>query len=148
VLGFVGLGAREIYTSFYRFPFEYGRECFVNRPLGADKWSSGLYEISLPSGSHGAKLMIQVGRPNLENNPLSASFEILDSRNQVLSSQALVWERNGQYPLEISLPNGRTIKEDGVKAVLKLSSCYTPRNRGESVDSRRLGIIIDSSIIH
>jgi O-antigen ligase len=31
-LTFIGLGTREIYTSFYRFPFEYGSACFVNKP--------------------------------------------------------------------------------------------------------------------
>jgi hypothetical protein len=144
----LALGAREIYTSFYRFPFEYGSACFVNKPLSEDKWSSGLYEIQLPIGSHGVQLPIRVARPNLQNTPLTATLQILDSSNKVLASQALEWRENGPYALEIGLPNGVTINEAGVRASLKLSSCYTPRNLGESVDGRRLGVLIDPFIIH
>ena len=144
---FLGLGAREIYTSFYRFPFEYGSACFVNKPLSPDRWSSGLYEILLPIGSHGVQLPIRVVRPNLQTTPLSATFQIVDSSNQVLASQVLAWPENGPYTLEISLPNGGVIQEAGAKASLKLSSCYTPRNLGQSIDGRRLGVLIDPPII-
>jgi O-antigen ligase len=146
-LAFIGLGAREIYTSFYRFPFEYGSACFVNKPLSPDRWSSGLYEIPLPVGSHGVQLPIRVARPNLQNTPLSATFQIVDSSNQVLASQVLAWPENGPYALAISLPNGGVIQESGAKASLKLSSCYTPRNLGQSIDGRRLGVLIDPPII-
>ena len=147
-LAFVGLGAREMYTSFYRFPFEYGSACIVNKPLSPDQWSSGLYEIPLPIGSHGVQLPIRVARPNLQDTPLSATFQIVDSSNQVLASQTLEWPENGPYALEISLPNSGVIQEAGVKASLKLSSCYTPRNLGDSIDGRRLGVLIDPFIIH
>jgi len=146
-LAFVGLGTREIYTSFYRFPFAYGSACFVNQPLSPDRWSSGLYEMPLPIGSHGVQLPIRVARPNLQNTPLSATFQIVDSSNQVLASQVLAWPENGPYALEISLPNGGVIQEAGAKASLKLSSCYTPRNLGQSIDGRRLGVLIDPPII-
>ena len=146
-LAFVGLGTREIYTSFYRFPFEYGSTCFVNQPLSPDRWSSGLYEIPLPVGSHGVQLPIRVARPNLQNTPLSATFQIVDAGNQVLVSQVLAWPENGPYALEISLPNGGVIQEAGAKVSLKLSSCYTPRNLGDSIDGRRLGVLIDPPII-
>lgn len=146
-LAFMSLGAREIYTSFYRFPFEYGSACYVNQPLSPDRWSSGLYEISLPIGSHGVQLPIRVARPNLQSTPLSATFQIVDSSNKVLASQAFAWPENGPYALEIRLPNGGVIQEAGAKASLKLSSCYTPRNLGDSIDGRRLGVLIDSPII-
>lgn len=146
-LALLGLGAREIYTSFYRFPFEYGSACFVNQPLSPDRWSSGLYEIPLPVGSHGIRMPIRVARPNLQNTPLSATFQIVDSSNQVLASQTLAWPENGPYALEIRLPNGGVIQEAGAKASLKLSSCYTPRNLGQSIDGRRLGVLIDPPII-
>jgi O-antigen ligase len=146
-LAFMGLGTREIYTSFYRFPFEYGSACFVNQPLSPDGWSSGLYEIPLPIGSHGVQLPIRVARPNLQDTPLSATFQIVDSSNQVLASQTLEWPENGPYALGISLPNSGVIQQAGAKASLKLSSCYTPRNLGQSIDGRRLGVLIDPPII-
>jgi O-antigen ligase len=144
---FVGLGAREIYTSFYRFPFEYGSACFVNNPLSEDRWSSGLYEVPLPIGSHGVQLPIRVARPNLQSIPLSATLEIVDSGKQVLASQALVWTKEGSEALKISLPNGGVVSGPGVKASLKLSSCWTPRNLGISIDGRRLGVLIGPPII-
>lgn len=142
------LGAREIYRSFYGFPFRYGAKCFINKPLTQDRWSSGLYEVSLPIGSHGVELSIKVARPNLQKFPLEANFEILDSGNRVLASQAFEWKESGPQKLVISLPNGATIQDLGSKVALRLSSCYTPRNLGESIDGRRLGVIVDSSIIH
>ena len=72
----------------------------------------------------------------------------MDSSNQVLASQALAWPENGPYALEISLPNGGAIQQAGAKVSLKLSSCYTPRNLGDSIDGRRLGVLIDPFIIH
>jgi hypothetical protein len=146
-LAFVGLGAREIYTSFYRFPFEYGSACFVNKPLSEDRWSSGIYEIPLPIGSHGVQLPIRVSRPNIQKIPLSATLEIVDSGKQVLASQSLVWRKEGPEVLKISLPNGGVVSGEGIKASLKLSSCWTPRNLGISIDGRRLGVLIDPPII-
>jgi O-antigen ligase len=146
-LAFVGLGAREIYTSFYRFPFEYGSACFVNKPLSEDRWSSGLYEIPLPIGSHGVQLPIRVARPNIQKIPLSATLEIVDSGKHILASQTLVWSKEGPEALKISLPNGGVVTGAGVKASLKLSSCWTPRNLGISIDGRRLGVLIDPPII-
>lgn len=144
----VCLGVREAYKSFYSFPFQYGTLCFVNKPLTPDGWSSGLYEIPLPSGSHGAELSIKVVRPNLQESPLRANFEILDTGNRVLASQVFEWRESGPQKLVISLPNDATIQDLGSKVALRLSSCYTPRNLGESIDGRRLGVIVDSSIIH
>lgn len=144
----VGLGSREVYKSFYSFPFQYGTLCFVNKPLTPDGWSSGLYEVPLPVGSHGVELSIKVARPNLQEFPLRANFEILDSENRVLASQAFEWRESGPQKLVISMPNGSTIQDSGAKVALRLSSCYTPRNLGESIDGRRLGVIVDSSIIH
>lgn len=144
----VGFGAREIYNSFYHFPFVYGSACFINKPLSKDRWSSGLYEIPLPIGSHGVLLAIRVARPNLQHVPLLATFEIIDTSKQMLASRALEWHDNGPYMVDISLPNGAVNLDAGVKASLRLSSCYTPRNLGDSIDGRRLGILIDSSIIY
>ena len=145
---FFVLGAHEIYASFYRFPFKYGSNCFVNKLVTEDRWSSGLYEIPLPIGSHGVQLPIRIERPNIQNIPFSATLEIIDSSNsQVLASRSFMWRKDGPYTLKIDLPNGGGVTGAGVKASLKLSSCWTPRNLGMSTDGRRLGVLIDSPII-
>lgn len=65
-----------------------------------------------------------------------------------MASQAFEWRENGPQRLAISMPNGATIQDSGAKVALRLSSCYTPLNLWESIDVRRLGVIVDSSIIH
>jgi O-antigen ligase len=147
-LAFMGLGAREIYTSFYRFPFEYGSACFVSKPISEDHWSSGLYEVQLPIGSHGIEIPIEVGRPNLQSSPLLATLEIVDSNQQVLASQALAWSKNGPELLKINMPNEGGVSGAGVKASLRLSSCWTPRNLGVGNDGRRLGVLVFPPIIY
>lgn len=147
-LVFMGFGAREIYLSFYRFPFVYGSACFVNQPISDDRWSSGLYEIPVPIGTHGVQLPIRVARPNLQKNPLTATLQILDSNKQSVISQSIEWGQNGPYTLKIELPDGIVNQDAGATIALKLSSCYTPRNLGESIDGRRLGILIDSPTVY
>lgn len=142
------LGAREVYTSFHKFPFQYGSNCWINRPVGPDGWTSGLYEVLLPVGSHGLRIPLKVMRPNLGEKPLGAGFSLVDSKGRVLATQAIEWKENGPNTIEIALPNGGVIQDAGVRASLKLSSCYTPRNLGESADGRRLGVMVDSPIIY
>lgn len=142
------LGFREIYSSLYSFPFKYGAKCFLSKPLTPDKWTTGLYEIPLPEGSHVIQLSINVIRPNLQKFPVSGVFQVLDSENQVLTTRTYEWSEIGMQEVEIILPGNISIQESGARLRLGLSSCYVPRNLGNSNDGRRLGVIVDSYIIN
>jgi hypothetical protein len=141
-------GIRELNKSFTVFPFEYGSRCFINAPISPDKWSAGLYQIPLPIGARSFELKIRVARPHIEKNPLRASLEIRDPNNRILSSEQFEWRENGPQKLILSMPDSEAIPGAGYKASLRLSSCFTPRNLGQSIDGRRLGIIVESSTIN
>lgn len=144
----VVLGAsREIYQSFYHFPFQYGTLCFVPKPLTVDGWSSGIYELALPAGSHGVTLPLRIIRPHLKRQPLAAQLQIVNIQGVVLADMTSEWKAVGPAVMELRLANNQVVVQDGAKAILKLSSCFTPRNIGMNMDARRLGVLVDPPVI-
>lgn len=137
------LGAiREAYQSFYIFPFQYGSACFIAKPLTADGWSSGkTMAFALPAGAQGIRLPVDVTRPGLLKQPLAANLQIIGLRWSVLANSDVSWSSAGKNYIEVALPQGQ-ISDGSIDAVLTLSTCYTPRNQGVSVDGRRLGVMI------
>jgi hypothetical protein len=133
---------REIYQSFHSFPFQYGSACFVTKPLTADGWSSGkTMAYALPAGTRGIRLPVDVTRPGLFKQPLGANLQIIGLRWSVLANSDVRWSTAGKNYIEVALPAGQ-VSDGSIDAVLTLSSCYTPRNQGVSVDGRRLGVMI------
>lgn len=133
---------KETYQSFSAFPFEYGSSCFVPKPLTADGWSSGkTLGFQLPAGTHGIRLPVDITRPEIIEKPLIANLQIIGFRWSVLASSEVRWNRSGANMIEVQLPDQK-ISDGSIDAVLTLSTCYTPRNQGVSVDGRRLGVLI------
>lgn len=141
--GLLGFGAFvEVYRSFTAFPFQYGSACFVPKPLTADGWSSGkTMGFVLPAGTHGIRLPVEVTRPGITIHPLDANLQIIGYRWSVMASSNVTWNVAGKNVIEVVLPNGQ-VSDGSIDAVLTLSTCYTPRNQGVSVDGRRLGVLI------
>ena len=141
--GLLGLGAiTEVYRSFAAFPFQYGSACFVPKPLTADGWSSGkTMGFVLPAGAHGILLPVEITRPGISIRPLDANLQIIGFRWSVLASSNVTWNVAGKNVIEVVLPKGQ-VSDGSIDAVLTLSTCYTPRNQGVSVDGRRLGVLI------
>lgn len=133
---------KEVYLSFTSFPFQYGSACFVAKPLTADGWSSGkTMAFALPVGAHGIRVPVEVTRPGLAKHPLEANLQIIGLRWSVLASSDTSWNASGKNYIEVALPKGE-VSDGTIDAVLTVSTCYTPRNQGVSVDGRRLGVII------
>jgi len=147
ICGVVFGASREVYQSFQNFPFQYGTLCFVPQPLTEDGWSSGVYEISLPVGSHGVTLPLRIIRPNLARQPLSAQLQIVNRQGTVLAGMTSEWKAEGPAVMGLRLANNQALTEGGAKAILKLSSCFIPRNLGINIDGRRLGVLIDPPVI-
>jgi hypothetical protein len=147
ILALLFLGSREVYKSFYTFPFEYGTSCFISKPLTLDWWSAGVYDVPLPRGFREISMPIHVARPDINQAPLSASFLLIDLNNQVLSVNNYIWTDNGLKVVEARLPGYQLNEVENVRARLRLSSCYTPRNMGESGDGRKLGVLVDDPIM-
>lgn len=144
----VMLGAsREVYQSFQNFPFQYGTLCFAPKPLTVDGWSSGIYELTLPAGSHGVTLPLRIIRPGLGRQPLGAQLQIVNMQGTVLAGMTSEWKAVGNAVMELRLANNQVVADGGSKAILKLSSCFTPRNIGMNMDGRRLGVLVDHPVI-
>jgi hypothetical protein len=84
---------------------------------------------------------VDVTRPGLLKQPIAANLQIIGLRWSVLANSDVSWGAPGKNYIEVALPAGQ-VSDGSIDAVLTLSSCYTPRNQGVSVDGRRLGVMI------
>jgi hypothetical protein len=136
--------SREIYQSLYRFPYEYGSLCFVPKDLSHDKWSSGIYQIDVPANAKSISVPITINRPSLDTQPLKIEMQLVGEGNQVLISQDSILQEITDLNLRLEIPEEILRKSTKKIIRLKLSSCFTPRNLGLSLDGRRLGVQVSS----
>ena len=136
------LGGLEVVYSWHKLPFSPGVLCQKALPLSDDGWSSGAYELVLPSGVRGVKLPIQIERPKLNQYPLEVRIALFNSKQFDVPVQVKRYNTRSSDVIDLVLPNEGIIAEGNVKMRLDLSSCYTPRNLGVNNDARKLGMII------
>jgi hypothetical protein len=141
LLGLVSF--REVYQSFYRHPFLIGEDCFLYKPLTHDRWTSGVYMIDIPKGAHGVDLFLQVDRPYLKVKPLSIDINVINVANDTFARSSKVWSQSKAGQITVSLPSSTAANID-LKARMRLSSCFSPRNLGISVDGRVLGVQVET----
>jgi O-antigen ligase len=139
VLGLTAMSWSELRKSFHRYPFEIGLRCFKNEPLTDDRWSAGVYEIALPSGTLGIEIPVDITRPNLKKEPVMLRLDLIQEGIGSLSTITNTWDYSGQKFLRVTLPDGVNYGAGAIKARLRFSSCYTPRDLGVNTDGRRLG---------
>jgi hypothetical protein len=133
-------GFREIYQSFGRYPFNYGVDCFVNRPLTKDLWTSGRYEFALPERSHSIDLDLGLNRPYIAKSPLQIQVDLINPGNRLNALQSFRQLRSGEIAhFSIEIPSNVEILQPALGR-LSVSSCFTPRNLGINTDGRRLGV--------
>jgi hypothetical protein len=145
-----GTTAFEIYQSFYRFPYQTGLNCMVARPLTNDGWTSGIFEVPVPAGSHGINIEVKkMVRTNIAQRPLRARIDIVYfnkdwsyDHNSLVSTE-VEWKDGEAKMIELLIPDNRLLENNKGKAVLRLSNCFSPRDLGINLDGRRLGIQIE-----
>ena len=141
----------EVYSSFYRFPYLIGIDCFVSRPISPDGWTSGVLEIQMPqeaSGrSSGIEMELEAVRPNLGHRPLTAQLDFIAHEQGSVGSTSVTWTANGVQTLRLAIPPSLISSTIPITARLRLSSCYTPRDLAFNVDSRRLGVRLLKPVI-
>ena len=137
VLGLTAMSWSELRESFHRYPFEIGLRCFKNEPLTADHWSAGVYEINLPAGTRGIEILVGVARPNLMNRPVTARLDLIQEGVGSLSTITKTWDASDSKTMRLTIPDNTNASS--IKARLRFSSCYTPRDLGVNTDGRRLG---------
>ena len=134
--------AREIKESFSSFPFNYGELCFISKDLISGDWSTGLSEIDLPSQARGVKVALTAGHPDIDRRPIMLQMELIDSTNKVLAKSLTKLQTNDPTIVILALDQPLIVASEPLKAIFKLSGCFTPRNIGMNADGRRLGIFI------
>lgn len=138
------LAVREIYSSFRSVPFLKDVQCFKERPLDADGWTSGVYNVAIPQGAQGITLNIKGTQPYVTQRPLAADLNILDGESNVIKSSKILFNRDGVYQTSIDFDAGVVANDGQYRAELRLDRCFIPRNLNINADGRRLGIQIES----
>lgn len=138
---------REIHQSFGRYPFNYGVDCFVNRPLTPDLWTSGRHEFALPKSLHAIELELGLTRPYQSKSPVQVQLEVVNPGNRLNHLKSLEQSRSGEVVnLSVVIPESIEVLQSALGR-LSVSSCFTPRNFGINPDGRRLGVQILQPIV-
>jgi hypothetical protein len=56
-----------------------------------------------------------------------------------LATITSTWDFSGEKVIRVTVPDGVDYGAGAIKARLRFSSCYTPRDLGVNTDGRRLG---------
>jgi O-antigen ligase len=125
------------------FPFNQDLQCFKERPLYRDGWTSGRYNIDMPVGSTGLTIKLATTQPDALQRPLTATINVLFDQRPLMQRE-FVLNKTGPQELALDLPTGTAATPDDYRIELKVSRCFVPRNFGMNEDSRRLGVRIDA----
>lgn len=135
-------GVYEIYNSYNKLPFEYGRFCFVKSPVPDKDWTSGSFIIDVPRGFDGVKITLKTPRAYSKVKMTSELFSYAGEGSGLIDSYTLNGGETRTIYINLSEPLRKI--EQG-RLVLTLSECFIPRNLGQNVDSRRLGVYVTES---
>lgn len=135
-------GIYEIYHSYDKSPFEYGRYCFITAPIPYKNWTSGIFSIDIQKGNSGVALDL-VG-PKTHGAVIMTSEFISNTGESSGLIDSYDFNSGERRAILMDLSKYKNSSEGG-RLVLKLSRCFTPRNQGYSIDSRRLGLYVNNS---
>jgi hypothetical protein len=125
------------------FPFNQDLQCFKERPLYRDGWTSGRYNIDMPVGATGLTINLATTQPDALQRPLTATINVLFDQRPLMRTE-FVLNKTGPQELSLDLPAGTAATPDDYRIELNVSRCFVPRNFGMNEDSRRLGVRIDA----
>ena len=139
------LSAREVARSFSKFPFTFDTQCYKSRPLDADGWMTGLYEIPMPPATRQMTFEVKVLPPDIAQHPLAVTLSIVRGESEILATREVMLTSDGPFSLPISLPGEQRVEGETTRAVISLGKCFIPRNMGINADGRRLGIQLSAA---
>lgn len=139
------LGAREVHRSFSKFPFTYDTQCYKSRPLDADGWMAGLYEIPMPEGSRQVTFDVKGLPPDIARHPQKIILNVVRGEGEILATREVTLTSEGPFSLTIRLPGEQRVEGDMTRAVIRLEKCFIPRNMGINADGRRLGMMLQAA---
>jgi O-antigen ligase len=143
----------EVVFSFGKMPFTYGYFCQQKASMDADGWTRGAYILTLPINM--TKVLLNVsGLPYIQHHQnvnLELNTYWLRRYNsgyvEKLQLSSALYPVTSSKDMEITIPllkNQSSSPVDDFELEIHTSRCYSPRNMGDSVDSRLLGIKIQS----
>lgn len=139
---------REIYISFRSVPFLKDVQCFKERPLDTDGWTSGVFNVAIPQGAKGITLNIKGTQPYVTQRPLAANLNIMHGESRLIQSSKILFNRDGSYQVSINFDQGAVADDGEYRAELRLERCFIPRNLNINADGRRLGLQIESASVN
>ena len=134
------LSAREVYRSFSKFPFTFDTQCYKSKPLDADGWMTGLYEIPMLPGTREMTFEVKGLPPDIAQHPLAVTLSIVRGEREILATREVMLTTDGPFSLPIRLPGDQRVEGEMTRAVISLGKCFIPRNMGINADGRRLGV--------
>ncbi len=144
----------EIFFSFGKMPFSYGYFCKQKASMDADGWTRGAYVLTLPINM--TKVLLNVsGLPYIQHHQnVNLELNTYWLRRYNSGYVEKVQLASAPYPvtsikdMEIAIPLLRNQSsgsaDDNFELEILTSRCYSPRNMGDSVDSRVLGVRLKS----
>jgi O-antigen ligase len=139
----------EVVFSFGKMPFTYGYFCQQKASVDADGWTRGAYILTLPINM--TKVLLNVsGLPYIQHHQnvnLELNTYWLRRYNsgyvEKLQLSSVLYPVTSSKDMEITIPllrNQSSGSADDFELEIRTSRCYSPRNMGDSVDSRLLGV--------
>lgn len=147
VVVLISISAREVYRSFGRPPFERGFYCFDMKKIDADGWILGGWKFQLPKEASNVDVEIYFplteDPPDINGENFTVNIHVSDE--SVVKPSSINFTRPGFATIHFELyGNQKEGLEKSITLNIQRQSCYTPRNKGESVDARRLGVMVKS----
>ena len=141
------LSIKEVYQSFKRFPFSTNNECYKNQPLSEDGWTSGVYELRLPSEIQGVTLNLKGMPPDIEKKPLKMVMYITHDTQGTMATKDILLTNSSPISLDLRLPQNLHAIGDHFKFKIKLDHCFTEPKVNSKEGDKPKGIQIDSIIM-
>lgn len=133
------LAAVEAAASFRRSPFEFARLCQASRPLPADGWVSGLYQMSLPPATRRLELDLAWERPDAVRRSLTIEVRVTEADGRTVAERRIkvVQEPATSKEFIVELPPATS-----AYWLLSITSshCHVPYSTGLGYDPRPLGV--------
>jgi O-antigen ligase len=132
----------EIKSSFGKFPFHYGVNCWRNSPVSDDGWISGFYETDITNLVSKDQIILYSDLRRSIGNQQEVVISILKN-GEVKYRTTLYLKGSGEgEPLVVQLPVDQLSEggDSNLALQVKAENCFTPRNLGINLDGRLLGL--------
>jgi len=140
----------EPFQSFGKPPFTYGLYCYEQDQLTSDGWTKGLFYVSYPINTKGVEMVIEKTQLRGDDKNISLMLrhhsEDMGDKYAANSMVKIIELDQNKDTIALIEFSDKSIASNygGVDLEIRINRCYSPRDMGDSVDSRVLGVKIKS----